>query len=329
MTAIFEALPGMEVAVGDIARTLASVWDMDAGPGRAAPSEYRASQMNLIVHLGLDNTVETARTAFDTALRFSHRYPCRTIVLCPRDFGSGGDVRAKVFCECFIGSSRHEMVCSEAILLSYPLEQRAFIENQASILIESDLPLYYWPNRIQNPTRFHDYTFFLGQAERIVLDTAIERPEVSVYTWPRPEVVRDLAWARILPVRQSLGHFLSYVPPAQLAQAIERAELHHGPDLTAEARAAAEWMRSGLADCATLGGNAAAAKVEITRVADMVAGALDFRFRYADGGTLRLAFDLAHGAACLHANLTQSKASISSTVTLLPPDRALAEALFF
>lgn len=328
MTAIFDALPGMEVAVADIARTLAAVWDMESSPGKAAPSEFRASQMNLVVHLGLNNTAETARATFDAALKFSHRYPCRTIVLCPRDFGTGSDVHAKIFCECFVGASHHEMVCSEAILLSYPLEQRAFIENQASILIESDLPLYYWPNRIQKAARFSDYPFFLGQAQRIVFDSAVECPDVVNYAWPRPEVVRDLAYARMLPLRQSLGHFLSYVPPAQLVYGLAAITLHHGPDLPAEASTAAAWMRSRLGDCAASAGMAAPA-MEISRVADLPSGGLDFRISYGDGGSLRLAFDLAYGAACLHANLGPSKASISSSVQFLPPERALAEALFF
>lgn len=328
MTAIFDSLPGMETAVGDIARTLAAVWDMEAAPGKSAPSEFRASQMNLVLHLGLDNTVETARAAFETAVGFSHRYPCRTIVLCPRDFGSGSEVRAKVFCECFVGASHHEMVCSEAIILAYPLEQRAYIENQASIMIESDLPLYYWPNRIQLAGRFGDYPFLLNQSKRIIIDSAIERPEVVGYAWPRADLVYDLACARVLPLRQSLGHFLSYVSPARLVQGLTSIALHHGPDIRAEARAMAAWFRSRLEDCAAVAGVPAFAG-DITMSADLPAGGLDFRCTYDDGGSLRLAFDLTRGAACLHANLSQAKASMSSTVHLLGDDRALAEALFF
>ncbi len=328
MTSIFDALPGMDTPVSDIAHTLAEVWAMEAAPGKPAPSEFRASQMNLVVHLGLDSTVDTARAVFDAALAFSHRYPCRTIVLCPREFGGGGEVRAKIFCECFIGTSHHEMVCSEAILLSYPLEQRAYIENQASILIESDLPLYYWPNRIQQASRFGDYSFFIGQAQRIVIDSAIERDEVSTYAWPRSGVIRDLAHARMLPVRQSLGHFLSYVPADQLVRGLDSIALHHGPDLSAESRLIAEWMRGGLADCAAAAG-LPPPECAIERVADLPPGGLDFRGSYAYGGRLRLAFDLGQAAACLHVELAESKASISSSVRLLPPDRALAEALFF
>ncbi len=327
-TAIFDSLPGMETAVSDVARTLAAVWDMEAAPGKAAPSEFRASQMNLVVHLGLDNTTGTARAAFDTALLFSHRYPCRTIVLCPRDFGGAADVRAKVFCECFIGTSHHEMVCSEAIILSYPLEQRAYIENQASIMIESDLPLYYWPNRIRVAARFGDYPFLLSKSQRIVIDSAIERPDVPGYAWPRRELVYDLAYARTLPLRQSLGHFLSYVPPAQLAEGLQAMTLHHGAGVAGEARAAAAWMRSRLDDCAAVAGRAPVA-AEFVLAETGVSGALDFRLTYADGGSIRLAFDLTHGAACLHAKLSQAHASMSSTVHLLSDDRALAEALFF
>lgn len=328
MTAIFDSLPGMETAVSDIARTLAAVWDMEAAPGKAAPSEFRASQMNLVLHLGLENTVETARAAFDTALRFSHRYPCRTIVLCPRDLGSGGHVRAKVFCECFVGSSHHEMVCSEAILLSYPLEQRAYIENQASIMIESDLPLYYWPHRIQQAARFGDYPFLLQHSQRIVIDSAVERPEVEAYAWPRGELVHDLACARVLPLRQSLGHFLSYITPGHLVNGLRSIAVHHGPDVAAEARAIATWFVSRLDDCAAVAKAPSFGDRPILQP-DLPGGGLDVRCAYEDGGTLRLAFDLTRGAACLHADLGQAKASMSSTISLLEDDRALAEALFF
>jgi len=327
-TTIFDSLPGMETPVSDVARTLASVWDMEAAPGKPAPSEFRASQMNLVVHLGLDNTVETARAAFDTALRFSHRYPCRTIVLCPRDFGGALEVRAKVFCECFVGASHHEMVCSEAIILSYPLEQRAYLENQASIMIESDLPLYYWPVRIQQASRFADYPFLLNQSQRIIVDSAVENADVPGYAWPRAELVHDLAGARILPLRQSLGHFLSYVPPAQLVNGLRSIVLHHGPDVAAEARAVAQWFKSRLVDCA------AAAKVppaacDVALEADRPAGGLGLRCVYDGGGTIDLDFDLANGASKLSADLGQARSSMSSSVRLLSDDRALAEALFF
>ena len=86
-------------------------------------------------------------------------------------------MRAKVFCECFVGASHHEMVCSEAIILSYPLEQRAYIEDQASIMIESDLPLYYWAHAVAESRRIADYAYLLTRSQRVLFDSAIAPPD--------------------------------------------------------------------------------------------------------------------------------------------------------
>jgi hypothetical protein len=329
MTAIFDALPGIEVAVSAIDRALASVWDVEAVPGKPAPSEFRASQMNLILHLGLDNTPETGRGAFDAALRLSHLYPCRTIVLCPRDCGEAGDVRAKVFCECFVGASGGEMTCSEAIILSYPLERRAYLENQASILIESDLPLYYWPHRINTATRLGDYGFFLNQSQRIIIDSSVERPDVLAYAWPRPKLVRDLVHARILPIRQSVGHFLSYIEPVHLVDGLRTVLVTHRPGFAAEAGSVAAWIMTGLGGCAAQAGVTLAEVQPRIELDESLLASLAVRLEYVGGGSCDMHFGLERGMACLSSSVGSKKTGVSAAVSLLPEERALAEALFF
>ena len=56
MTDVFNALPGLEVPVGGITQSLARLWVGEPADGVGAPSEFRASQMNLVLHLGLPTT---------------------------------------------------------------------------------------------------------------------------------------------------------------------------------------------------------------------------------------------------------------------------------
>jgi hypothetical protein len=331
---IFETLPGVETPVADLRQALAEVWDEPdakngaAGKGKSEPSEFRASQMNLVLHFGLDATSEQARAGFDSALAFSRRYPCRIIALCPRAEGGGLDVAAKIFCECYVGSSPHDMTCTEAIILSYPLEQRAHLEDQASILIESDLPVFYWPQRINRASRLGDYRYFLKHSQRIVIDTAIEKPDVPAFAWPRPEIVRDLAWGRILPVRQSVGHFLSYIAPARLVRDLRRIELRHRPEFAAEARALAEWMTRGLARCAAEGAKTDAVSVDL-RADAQAAESVAVTWVYAGKERLVFKFDFTTGAATLESTLDCEPNRVGATVRLLSPEKALAEVLFF
>lgn len=328
-TAVFDALPGMETPVGDVRRALAALWEVEPTPGSPAPSEYRASQMNLVLHLGVESTPEEARSAFDTALLFSRRYPCRVIALCPQPPGSGGDVQAKIFCECYIGQSRREMVCSEAIVLTYPLEQRAFLQDQASILLESDLPVYYWPQRIAVPGRLRNYRLFLKEARRIVIDSAIERPELVAFAWPRPEVVHDLAYARLLPVRQNVGQFLSYIPAERLVAGLQSVELRHRPEFAAEGRVLLDWSRRGIEACARLARTADVKPEFVLRADPALGSSLCAEWRYQDGGALAFAYDFASGSARIDSSVSFKRGTIAASVRPLAPEVALAEALFF
>ncbi len=328
-TAVFDALPGMETPVSEVRRTLASVWDMEPARGKPAPSEFRASQMNLVLHFGLDSTPEGARETFQSALSFSRRYPCRIIALCPRASGGTAEVSAKIFCECYIGKSRRDMTCSEAIILTYPLEQRAYMENQASIMLESDLPLYYWPQHISSASRLGDYKLFLKEAQRVILDSAIEMPETMDFAWPRPQAVRDLVHARLLPVRQSAGHFLSYISPERLLDGLLKVEVSHRPEYAAAAKVLCGWVKSGLDGCAqTTRRKPVGVPIEPKR-GDAMSCAIAIEWTYEGNPPMLFSFDFDKGTARLESGFTAEATTIASAVRPLKPESALAEAIFF
>src|ERR1019366_4993240 len=99
----------------------------------------------------------------------------------------------------------------------------------------TDLPLYYWVHRFSEAARLADYGYLLSNARRVIIDSAAS-PDASRLPWPRPENVRDLAFSRLLPVRQAIGQFLSRYPAESLGRGLRSIALRHGRDAGPEAR---------------------------------------------------------------------------------------------
>jgi hypothetical protein len=330
MATVFDILPGVEVPVGDIAPALAKIWEGEPGSGARAPSEFRASQMNLVLHFGLRTDGDDAQRQFDTVVAFTHRYPCRTLILCPQPEGPGETaMRAKIFSECFIGSSGREMSCCEMVFLSYPPASRPFLENEVSICLEGDLPLFYWPHGIASSRRLADYAWLLRTARRIILDTTIETADlVQLLSAGQPGRVHDLAYARLLPVRQSLGQFFSGQPPTALVENLAGVTLACQPDYTAGAACLRAWIEDGLRRCGLPPTSSVTFAVQPTAAA--TAPSLQLRFAYA-GGTKHFAWqaDFTSGEALFDADFGNGRLTLPTSINLLNPVAALGEALFF
>jgi hypothetical protein len=328
MTTVFDGLPGIEVPVSGIGRSLARLWESSPEDGARPPSEFRASQMNLVLHIGLPTPPDEGLAQFNAALRFTERYPARILVLCPRaEGGTDLALRAKIYSECFIGRSRQEMICIEAVMLSYPQERRAFLEDQVSIIVEADLPIYYWVHRMSQVHKIATYEWLLRNSDRFLLDTAISTPEARTYPWPRPDGFRDLVHARLLPVRQSIGQFLSAYAPAEIVGGLREVTVACRGEFAAEGRVLLDWARTRLEACGApaQGGplcavrppsGGAAASLELHFVYD---GQRDFQWRA----------DFARGWAQFESNLGGCRQTLPMTVSLLAPEGALGEAIFF
>ena len=112
MSETFHALPGIEVPVGSIKHSLTRMWDDTAKEGGPSPSRdgSKATQVNFVVQFGLRTTVADAQEQFQTAVRFSRRYPCRVVVLCPMpDDSTETEMRAKIYGECHLGKSKGDL----------------------------------------------------------------------------------------------------------------------------------------------------------------------------------------------------------------------------
>ena len=249
---VFDVLPGIEVEVGAISHGLAMMWSDTAASGREAPAveDATATQVNLVLHLGFQTTEADAAAQFETAVRFSRRCPCRVLVLCPMPEGVGGsEFRAKVYGECTLGKSKDDKRCCEFVMLCYPSRARRHLENQVSVCLSNDLPLYYWAHRFSASARLAEYPYLLTRCRRLLIDRATAPADAFTYPWPRPEAVRDLAYARLLPVRQSVGQFLSRYPMAVLCEGLSGVDVIHGAGRAPEAMVLLEWARDRLGRC--------------------------------------------------------------------------------
>jgi len=327
MPGIFDALPGIDAPVGSISSGLSQMWQGKADEGRPSPeSEHSAAtQVNFVLHLGRMTDSEDAVRQFGVAVNFSRRYPCRVVVLCPLKGDAGvSEIRAKVYGECTIGKTKDDTRCCEFVMLSYPRTARTYLENQVSVCLETDLPLYYWVHRFSDSARLADYGYLLKTARRVLFDSATEPEDTAAFPWPRPENVRDLAFARLLPVRQAIGQFLGRYPAGSIGKGLRSVALAHGSGVTAEARVLMAWIGGRIGDCGASGES-----LEIKPSTELPPTAFALSFAYDDSRFFKWKADVASGHACLDADFGSGRTTMPATVSLLSPEAALSEAMFF
>jgi len=328
--AIFDALPGIEVPVGEISKRLAQMWIENAADGRPAlaADDAKATQVNFVLHLGLNTTPEDAAQQFDIVVNFSRRTPSRIVVLCPLHTDvTAPEMRAKIFGECFLGKSKSDKRCVEFVMLSYSRSARKYLENQVSICLSTDLPLYYWAHRFSASGRLADYRYLLCRAKRVLIDSAIAPADALTYPWPNPSATRDLVYCRLLPVRQTIGQFLAAYPPAVLAEKLRAVTVAHTESLAAEGRVALEWLRRRLA---ASGARVDAVEFKTAQFGAGESGSLAVRFDYDDKARrFQWKGDLATGHALFEADFGGGATTLSAAVSLLKPESALSEAMFF
>ena len=231
-------------------------------------------------------------------------------------------MRAKIYGECFLGKSKGDTRCVEFVILNYPMAARRFLEDLVSICLSTDLPLYYWAHRFSSTARLGNYQYLLKTAKRVVLDSAIVPADSRTYAWPQPEAVRDLVYARLLPVRQGLGQFLSGIAPARLVNGLRTVRVTHAAVQAAEARVLADWFKERLAHCGDVG---AVEFVLAAGGADDLAACFD----YVEAGTrFRWHGDLGRNHAEFVADFGE-RVTLTTGMRLLRPAAALSEAVFF
>ncbi len=320
MPEFFDALPGQEVPVGGISAGFKKIW------ADTPAQESRAVQLNLVLHLGRNSSAADALLQFQHTLNFARRYPCRVVVLCPDYDGSRPpELRAKIYGECFFGKSKNDTRCVEFVILHYTMAARQHLENQVSVCLSTDLPLYYWAHAFNESRRIADYSYLLTRSQRVLFDSAVAPPDTFTYPWPNLSAVRDLAYTRTLPLRQNLGQFLSRYTPALIAEGLKTITLRHEAKHAAEAGCLLGWIKKGL-----VRGGADLAAFAFTVTPEKCPGSFELTFGYAGGKkTFHWQADLAKNHAEFTGDLGTGRTTLTLGAHLLTPEMALAEAMFF
>jgi glucose-6-phosphate dehydrogenase assembly protein OpcA len=319
MSELFAALPGQEVPVGGITAGFARLW------ANTKAQDQMATQLNLVLHLGLATTPADAVEQFQVAGRFARRYPCRVVVLCPLHEDHGPvELRAKIYGECFLGKSKDDTRCVEFVALSYPPAAHVFLQNEVSVCLSTDLPLYYWAHRFTSSRRLSAYRYLLTRAQRVLFDSAIVARDALSFPWPNQAAVRDLAYTRTRPLRQNLGQFLSRYAPGLITEGLTAVTLRHRAEFHAEADCLLGWLRKGLDRC-----GAVPDAIAYAVTAEKCPGCLSVEFAYA--GTkksFRWVADLAKNHSVFTGDLGTGRSTLTAGARLLEPEAALAEAMF-
>lgn len=320
--------------VSEVMDTLAHMWDAVAEGDEKPVSDFRASQLNLILHFGLKTSEQEASARFGDAIRFAQRYPCRIIVLCPegREAADMDELEGKLFSQCYIGSDNlRSMCCCEALMLGYPTRDASYLDNMVSIWLENDLPTYHWFNRVPAERIRDTHLSFLSSCKRIIYDSSVEEAGFSeAVPWPKGSIIRDLAVARMLPVRQSVGQFLSGYEPAALIDGLQSVVVAHRPGLDGECAHLLGWQRRALDECRSLvadTGKAIGYSCRELDAADETQFGVEWQY---DGERyFRWSLNPEKAVATVDANFGKGPISFPAPVRLLSPDQALAEAMFF
>lgn len=332
MSDIFTKLPGIQLPVGELTKTLREIWDSVLDDADDLPGEFRASQMNLLLHFGKETTPEDAEAQFTTALQFAERYPCRIVVLCPVEESETKALReAKLYTQCFVGASQAEKTCSEALILHYPRGVEGYLENQIAIWLETDLPTYHWMHRVSaERVRGCYHSFIEKTPRRLVFDRSLEGEGFAQVGWPRPEAVGDLAYARTLPVRQSVGQFLSAFEPEKIVDGLETVTVRHAADRPGEARGFLRWaFRSLAACCDAAGTDCALIDLDTEELKNARETNFEIVFAYRDGRFFRWTHKPDTKTARIETDLKGEAITVPQGFRRMSPPEALAEALFF
>lgn len=320
MTEVFKAMPGLTVPVAGIAEGFVKLWE--GSPAK----ESRALQLNLVLHFGRNTTPADAETQFQTTLRFAHRYPCRVVVLCP-DFDETAppEMAAKIYGECFFGKSKSDTRCVEFVFMHYTMAVRAHLESQVSICLSTDMPLYYWAHHFSSVRRMADYSYLLSRSKRVLFDGALVPAEAFSYAWPNQSAVRNLAYTRMLPLRQNFGQFLSRYTPAQITGDLKQVTLRYAAPVAAEASSLIGWIKKGLVRC-----GAELSPTSLQLSPGLANGSFVVDFTYNDPRKhFHWQADLTKDEARFDGDLGAGPTSLIVGAHLLSPEMMLSEAMFF
>ena len=319
------------MSVESVTDTLRHMWDTGMG-GEQSPMDFRASQLNLILHFGLSTTNEEAEQQFNTAIRFAQKYPCRIVVLCPGpESGEDSAFEGKLFSQCYIGKHLRDLCCCEALILGYSPEQSDFLENQVSVWLESDLPIYHWFHRVPAERITKYYMGFLKHCQRVLFDGEIEDDAYDRIDWPEGLEASDLAYARTLPLRQHLGQFISGFPREELVDGLQSLVFQYSKGLRRQALQLLRWHRSALEKCFQKPAEIDSVVFTCEQlVQEGTDSCMRMEWKFSDSDrSLNWSFSRSRKSALIRVSLPSGHMEHPVHIEELKPENSLSEAMFF
>lgn len=331
MKSILDSLPGLSMPVSDVTKMVSTMWESNVADGGVSVSDYRASQMNLVLHFGLKTTAKEAVERFEIAIQFAQRYPCRIIVLCPEtDADCSQPLNGKLFTQCFVGSNLREQCCCEALMLGYPLETSDLLAHQVSLWLDADLPVYHWLHRVPAERIERFYMSYIKRCRRILFDRGIEGEALDAVDWPEPYRVKDLSAARTLPIRQNVGQFLSAFSPEELIQDLRRVEIGCCDHYCGEGFNLAQWMERSLNNCRNPKKEAVPFQVAVEPLETSNTNTLEINWRYkSQRKYLSWDFNARSHTGHLECDFGHGRLHQPIHIEALSSAQSLAEGLFF
>ncbi len=329
MADIITQLPGISLPVSEISKKLSRMWQGELEPNAAAPSDFRASQMNLVIQMGLGVTVEEAEELFNTGIDLAQRYPCRIIFLCPTtDPASHDELTGKLFTQCYIGKSLRERCCCEVLLLEYSVDEPEALFNQVSIWLESDLPTYHWFHKLPLEVVTTKYTEFIQRSKRAIYDSEVDCENSECGDIDGIENLRDLADARILPYKQSIGQILSTFQLEQIFEGLKGMTIIYQPNFKGSATQIKKWLEKCLDDPMVSEEIRAGLVIELK---ECEVGGAEFELNFDYDNDQRFNWKRCgdHKHSEISIQIGNRKIESTVVVSAFPPAQALSEAIFF
>ena len=251
MNRLFDTLPGVAMPVPQVTRQIANMWRETEKDGEQ--SNAHALQMNLVIHFGLETSMEEGKRIFEVAIEFSQRHPSRVILLCPEE-SSGEEIAldSKLYSQCFLGEKGHGKCCCEALVLGYNTNEAIFLNDQLSVWLASDLPVYHWIHRPAADFEGEHSRKLFANARRVVFDSEVDGSLEDVGASIQNSILSDLAQARIVRFKQSLGQFLSAIPVTTLVSNLVEVKMFTKKRKKAEALLLLSWQERRLRHCSEL-----------------------------------------------------------------------------
>ena len=197
--------------------------------------------------------------------------------------------------------------------------------------LEPDLPSYHWFCGVPSARIEQYFDNLLIGVRRSIYDSSFEGEALSQLDWPEPSRVGDLALARLLPVRQALGQFLSGYEMRELRENLDSVAVRYCDAMSGEGARLMEWLRDCLGEGEKHEDSPAA---EAKYILENCGGcdsecSLALEFKYSDGRYFKWRKFAEGSMGEIEASLGKSIEKISTRVKPLGAEQTIAEALFF